>query len=64
MDRVDGAGRQNRLLAALPVEEYQRLLPSLSRVQVVTGQVLIEPRDKMEYAYFPLDGVLCLLMLI
>ena len=64
MDRVDGAGRQNRLLAALPVEEYQRLLPSLSRVQVVTGQVLIEPRDKMEYAYFPLDGELCLLMLI
>ncbi len=64
MDGVDGAGRQNRLLAALPDEEYQRLLPSLRAVQVATGQVLVEPRDKMEYAYFPLEGVLCLLMLM
>ena len=51
-------------MAALPDEEYQRLLPSLRSVQMVTGQVLVEPRDKMEYAYCSLEGVLCLLMLM
>jgi CRP-like cAMP-binding protein len=47
----------NRLLARLPPEEYERLLPRLQLVQLTLKQVLFEPRSFIDYAYFPNRGV-------
>jgi CRP-like cAMP-binding protein len=44
---------QNALLNNLPVDEYQRLLPHLERVQMPLGKVLYESGDELHYAYFP-----------
>ncbi|HEY8035249.1 MAG TPA: Crp/Fnr family transcriptional regulator [Methylobacter sp.] len=44
---------QNSLLNALPVDEYQRLLPHLELVQMPLGKVLYESGDELHHAYFP-----------
>lgn len=51
---------KNKLLAALPSAEYERLLPNLERVHLPFNQILFEPNQPLYYAYFPLDGVICL----
>jgi CRP-like cAMP-binding protein len=43
----------NRLLATLAVDEYQRLLPSLELVTFSLGEVISEPCGRHEYVYFP-----------
>jgi CRP-like cAMP-binding protein len=43
----------NRLLAALPDGEYQRLMPHLERVPLSFKQVLYEVGEPIEYVYFP-----------
>ena len=43
---------ENRLLAALPQQVYESLLPHLSPVQLVTGQVVYEPFSPISYCYF------------
>ena len=47
----------NRLLARLPPEEYQRLLPRLQLVPLALKHVLYEARSSIDYAYFPNRGV-------
>ena len=47
----------NRLLARLPPEEYQRLLPRLQLVLLELKHVLYEARSLIDYAYFPNRGV-------
>ena len=44
---------QNRLLAALPEEEYQRLSPHLQNVSLKSGQILYEWEDQIDRVYFP-----------
>lgn len=51
----------NRLLAALPPDEYQRLLPQLELVPLTLGQVVYAPGEAPEYVYFPVDSVIALL---
>src|SRR5574337_304094 len=53
----------NRILAGLPREEYQRILPSLERVTLRSGQVLSEPGAVMQYAYFPDTAIVSILSL-
>jgi len=48
---------QNRLLAALPPEIYERLLPHLKLVLMPVGAVLHEPGAVQEFVYFPIDCV-------
>jgi CRP-like cAMP-binding protein len=55
-----GAARP-ALLAALPVDEYRRLAPHLSRVHLALKQVLYEPGAPVTHVYFPLDAVVSLL---
>jgi CRP-like cAMP-binding protein len=50
-------GPRNRLLARLPQDEFQRLLPSLRPVSLEFKLVLYEPRASLDYAYFPDRGV-------
>src|SRR5271157_911413 len=52
------APQGNRLLARLPPEEYQRLLPRLQVVPLALKHVLYEVRSPIDYAYFPNRGVI------
>jgi len=54
----------NNLLAALDDHEYQRLLPDLQRVELTCGQVLYEPDQEIQYTYFPINAVICVMALM
>jgi CRP-like cAMP-binding protein len=47
----------NRLLSALPAEEFARLFPSLEPVSLAAGEVLYKLDEEMRYAYFPETAV-------
>ena len=51
----------NRLLAALPKDEYQRLFPKLEPFPLVFGEVIYEPGDVIRNVYFPTSGIISLL---
>lgn len=53
--------QQNRLLAALPAEVLNRLLPHLELTPIALGKVLYEPGEIMHSAYFPTDSIVSLL---
>ena len=53
--------RENRLLAALPDDDYQRLLPQLTNVSFTLGQVVYEFGGKLDYVYFPTTAIVSLL---
>jgi CRP-like cAMP-binding protein len=48
---------RNRLLARLPKDEFQRILPSLVPVTLAFKRVLNEPGSSFDYAYFLNEGV-------
>jgi CRP-like cAMP-binding protein len=52
---------QNRLLAALPREEYERLLPQLQEVSLKLGEVVYELGGHLDYVYFPTNSIVSLL---
>jgi CRP-like cAMP-binding protein/PAS domain-containing protein len=58
------AGTPNRLLAALPPKEYERLLPGLEPLKLTYGDVLYEPGEQMQYVYFPNDCLVSLLTVV
>jgi CRP-like cAMP-binding protein len=45
----------NRLLAALPRNDYRELLPFLEPVKLSFQEVLYEPHTRIRYVYFPSD---------
>lgn len=51
----------NRLLAALPDEEYERLLPHLEPISVSLGEVIYESGGYLSYVYFPANAIVSLL---
>jgi CRP-like cAMP-binding protein len=51
----------NRLIAALPRAEYERLMPYLERVHLPRGKVLFEAGELIRHAHFPMNGVASLL---
>ena len=53
--------KQNHLLAALPEEHYERMLPDLERVPLELGTALYESGGEQEYVYFPVSGIVSLL---
>lgn len=55
---------KNRLLAALPLEEYNRLLPDLESVYLPHQQVIYESHEPIQYVYFPTDAVMSLINLM
>ncbi len=52
---------KNRLLAALPREEYEHLLPHLGPVSFKFGEVVYESGVQMEHIYFPTTATVSLL---
>ena len=51
----------NRLLAALPREEYERLLPQLHEVSFKLGEIVYEFGGHLDYVYFPTNSIVSLL---
>ncbi len=45
--------KQNRILAALPLENYTRLLPLLEFIQLPAGYIIHEPMFSIRHLYFP-----------
>ena len=52
---------ENRLLAALSAEEFERLLPSFQEVSFSLGQVVYEFGGHLDYVFFPTTAIVSLL---
>jgi CRP-like cAMP-binding protein len=55
---------QNRLLAALPGELQLRLLPRMEKVSLPIRQVLHEPNERLSHVWFPLSGVVSIVVIL
>ena len=53
--------KQNHLLAALPAEDYARLLPDLDLVSMPLGEALYESGGLLQHVYFPTTSIVSLL---
>src|SRR5262245_23971744 len=54
----------NKLLAALPGHEYDRLRPHLEPVSLSLKQVLFEPGENISHVYFPTGSVVCTVLVL
>ncbi len=54
----------NRLLAALPAEERERLYSHLELTELPLGKVLYEPGDLLQHVYFPTNAIVSLLYVL
>lgn len=52
---------KNHLLAALPKEEYEALVPHLEQIKLPLGEVLYESGGELLYVYFPITCIVSLL---
>ena len=52
---------ENQLLAALPHDARERLVPQLRLVELPMGKVIYEPGQTISHAYFPTDCIVSLL---
>ena len=53
--------RENRLLAALPDEELERLVPTFQHASFSLGDVLYEFGGRLDYVYLPTSSIISLL---
>lgn len=53
--------RQNHILAALPIKDFNYLLPHLDRVSMARGHVIYESGVPLQYIYFPANAIVSLL---
>lgn len=54
----------NKLLASLPREDYERILPHLSPVAFALGEVVYESGARMDHIYFPTTAIVSLLYMM
>ncbi|MBD2309359.1 Crp/Fnr family transcriptional regulator [Chroococcidiopsis sp. FACHB-1243] len=55
---------KNRLLAALPVEEYEALFPHLEQISLTFKQSIYQSNEPLEYIYFPSHGIISLVVIM
>ena len=48
---------RNRLLAALPPQDYEELRPRLEAIEIRTRDVLVAPHAPIDHVYFPESGI-------
>src|SRR5512133_2436611 len=53
--------KQNHILAALPAEDYARLLPELELIPMPLGWAVYESGGHLSYVYFPTTSLVSLL---
>ncbi|MCA1643570.1 MAG: Crp/Fnr family transcriptional regulator [Acidobacteria bacterium] len=51
---------RNRILSALPDEDYARLAPRLEYVEMPLGEILYRPTEIIRHVYFPFTGTISL----
>src|ERR1700694_803545 len=56
-----GAPRQNKLLAALPDREWERLQRNLKPVMMPLGEAIYESGVQLDHVYFPTNSIVSLL---
>ncbi len=56
--------RQNRILAALPQKDFDRLLPDLQLVDMPIGWTMSESGDHVNYLHFPISGIVSLIYVL
>jgi CRP-like cAMP-binding protein len=64
LSTASGTPKGNRLLAALPEQSYQGLLPSLEPVALPLGMALYESGGVQGYVYFPTSSIVSLLYVL
>ena len=52
--------KQNRLLAGLPMAEFESLAAHLELVPMALGELLYEPGGQLQHAYFPTTAIVSL----
>ncbi len=56
--------KKNQLLAVIPNDQFERLLPQLERVEMPLGMVLYESGRTLSHAYFPVSSIVSLLYVL
>ena len=57
------AVQANRLLAVMPKDALERLLPDIEQVKLAAGDVLSNVEGGLKHAYFPIDVIVTVLVL-
>jgi len=57
---ISASPLRNRLLAALPPQDYERLVPDLELVSMLVGDVVCESGAQMSHAFFPTTSIVSL----
>ncbi len=55
------AGLQNKLLGALPDNDWGRVQQYLSLIQAPAGEILCESHRELDYGYFPITSIISIL---
>ena len=63
-ETTPGVPRQNKLLAAIPSAEWERIEPALDAVLMPLGQVLYESGVQLDHVYFPTTSIVSLLYVL
>jgi CRP-like cAMP-binding protein len=58
------AVRENRLLAALPEDDLERLLSGLELIELAFKQPCYEPGEPIRHVHFPLRGIVSLVVVL
>ncbi|MGH9513891.1 MAG: Crp/Fnr family transcriptional regulator [Terriglobales bacterium] len=61
---ADGKAVINGILLAVPEDEYALLRPHLEPVDLPQQEILYEPGEKIEFAYFPNEGMTSLVIAV
>ena len=61
VDPIPSDPKENHLLAALPPEDFARILPDLELIAMPLGWVVYESGTPLEYVYFPTTCIVSLL---
>jgi CRP-like cAMP-binding protein len=64
MHAIDPGPLSNKLLAALPSAAFQLLVPYLTSLRIAQGEVLSEAGSEVDQVYFPLSGMISLLVVM
>ena len=65
-ERTDAAGNplRNRILLGIPENEFRAIQPHLQNAELRSHEILHEPHQLLEFAHFPNEGLLSLVVVL